>query len=284
MNTPRATPAYRLALRNIHYAAREMLNRALVRTRWISRRSKRPAHGLSGQLVVTLTSYPPRFSTLHLTLQCLLTQSIRPDAVVLWVAEADSALLPEKVLRLRSEGLSIRTCDDLGSYKKLIPALSAYPDAYLTTADDDIYYWPTWLEELVAAASLDGPLPCHRAHRIGRRKDGGIEEYMRWDKNIAEASGEDVFPTTGLGVLYPPSSLGQNVGDVALFQALCPTADDIWLYWMARLAGRTFRKIGRPRHFREWRGSQSTSLFAINGLTNRNDVQMGAIMTHFGVS
>jgi hypothetical protein len=44
------------------------------------RRLRRPRpgkrHGLDGELIVSLTSYPARYDTLHLTLGCLLDQSI----------------------------------------------------------------------------------------------------------------------------------------------------------------------------------------------------------------
>ncbi len=83
-------------------------------------------HGLPGELIVSLTSYPPRFRTLDLTLRCLLTQTVRPDRVILWIAEADMAKLPPAVVALVEYGLDIRACKDTRSYKKIIPALAAF--------------------------------------------------------------------------------------------------------------------------------------------------------------
>src|SRR5579864_6248399 len=109
-----------------------------VAVRWILRRSGTP-HGLPGTLVVSLTSYPPRFPTVALTLRCLLTQSIKPDHVILWIAHADEARLPPEVLALRALGLEIRSTEDLRSFKKIVPALRDFPDAFIVTADDDVY-------------------------------------------------------------------------------------------------------------------------------------------------
>ena len=46
--------------------------------RWRSPIAPKP-HGLPGPLIVSLTSYGPRLASLHLTLKCLLRQSVRPS-------------------------------------------------------------------------------------------------------------------------------------------------------------------------------------------------------------
>jgi len=103
------------------------------------------AHNLGSELIVSLTSHPPRFPTLHLTLGCLLDQSFRADRVILWIAHDDMALLPAAVRKLERRGLEIRACDDIRSYKKLVPALEAFPHAFIVTADDDLELAPDWL-------------------------------------------------------------------------------------------------------------------------------------------
>ena len=113
-------------------------------------------HWLPGRLVVSLTSYPKRFKELATTLKTLLSQEVRPDVVVLWIYKDDAHLLPPSVLQLRSKGLSIRIVDvDMRSYLKLVPALAEFKDAYIVTADDDIYYPRDWLSMLVSAVNLE---------------------------------------------------------------------------------------------------------------------------------
>jgi len=132
---------WRRLKRQISYAncVREM-NR-----RWHSGVAQSP-HPLPGQLIVSLTSYPPRFATLDKTIKCLLRQTVKPDAIVLWIASGDRSKLPDAVTRLERDGLTIACCDNLRSYKKIIPALERYPNAFIVAADDDLYIWPTWLE------------------------------------------------------------------------------------------------------------------------------------------
>ena len=103
----------------------------------LARRGEPAPHGLRSPLIVSLTSYPARFGSLHLVLRSLLTQSVRADRVVLWLDEGDEHLLPPAVTSL---GVETRICPRWRSYKKIIPTLMEWPEAHIVTADDDIYY------------------------------------------------------------------------------------------------------------------------------------------------
>ncbi len=243
--------------------------------------AKAPPHGLPGRLVVSLTSFHARFHTLHLTLRSLLQQSIKPDEVVLWVGHGDFDRLPKKVLDLQSHGLTIRTCEDIRSYTKIIPSLRAYPDAFIVTADDDVYYWNDWLKELVESYDPATRLiPCHRCHLIRTDAEGLPLPYLQWELQLDRPLSSALVFVTGVGgVLYPPGSLHPQVLDEAQFRSLCPTTDDVWLYWMARRAGWEFRQIGRRRRVLNWNGSQKMSLMATNVPEGGgNDQQLGNLI------
>lgn len=267
--------------------------RQAVGSRWLGRaamrRLARPGkarpHGLPGDLIISLTSYPPRFGSLHLTLACLLDQSVRPDRVMLWIAHNDMGQLPGSVTSLRARGLEIRACDDLRSYKKLIPALEEYPHGWIVTADDDIYYRRDWLAELVEGQDGTADVTCHRGHRIGFSADGSIGPYSEWDRNVQDAAARrpstDLVPTGVGGVLYPPNALDPRVTDRALFQSLCPDGDDLWFYWCARMAGTRHRKIGGRHWPISWAGTQESSLWNDNELGG-NDAAIAALTNEFG--
>lgn len=258
---------------------------ARLRIAWRWRRLRRAQHhDLPGRLVVSLTSHPARFATLHLSLRCLLDQTVRPDAVILWVDEAAMAQMPRHVLSLRSAGLSIETRPDIGSYGKIIPALESDPAAFIVTADDDAYYPADWLSRLVASVRPGVPeVICHRAHRVELGSDRLPLPYNRWDVDLRkpEAS-RRVFPTGVGGVLFPPGILHPDVVNGDLYARLCPTADDLWLYWMALRQGAIFRKIGRHRHVPLWPRSQRVSLHQINVAEGGNDRQMARLIERFG--
>lgn len=258
--------------------------RLCVAWRWRRVRQERPHHGLPHRLVVSLTSHLPRFATLHLSLRCLLDQTVRPDAVILWLDEAAMAQLPQHVLSLRDAGLTIAAKPDIGSYGKIMPALEADPAAFIVTADDDAYYGPDWLAQLVGAVR-DGETEviCHRAHRIELGSDRLPLPYDRWEVNLArpEVSAR-VFPTGVGGVLFPPGIFHPDVLNQDLYSRLCPTADDLWLYWMALRQGATFRKIGGRQPVLLWPRSQRVSLHQFNIVQRGNDRQMANLIERFG--
>ena len=249
--------------------------------------SVRRPHGLAAPLVVTLTSYPPRFPTLAWTLRSLLDQSVAADHTVLWIAHADLPLLPPEVLSLTDHGLQIRGCDDLRSYKKLIPALAAFPDNFLVTADDDVYYPPEWLGSLTSDVRPDRrEVIAGRAHLASLDPEGHAFPYADWEHATstrhATSPATRLFPTGVGGILYPPGCFVPEVSDQTTFLRLCPYGDDIWFFWMARLGGIDQTQAARRFRILSWPGSQDVALYHENMLSTRNDTQIQAMEAAFG--
>lgn len=250
-----------------------------ARAEIMARRGGGRPHGLPAPLVVSLTSYPARFADLHLVLRSLLTQSVAADRVILWLDQGDQDRLPPEV---RALGVETRICPDWRSYKKIVPTLADAPDAYVVTADDDLYYPPDWLEGLVARAAAGARVVCHRAHRVVLH-EGLPAAYGDWLRNIAAPeAGPLIFPTGVGGVLYAPGVFHADVGDPALFQRLAPLADDVWLYWMHRMAGSRPEKIGGRFRIIEWPGSQTQNLRSTNLSGDGNDRAIAAMLAHYG--
>lgn len=256
---------------------------AWSRCRPLPRKGK--PHGLPAPLIVSLTSYLPRFRTLAATLRCLLTQTIAADRLILWVAREDCRHLPGNVRALQRHGLSIRTTDDIGSYKKIVPTLGLFANAFIATADDDLAYAPDWIESLVSGYRGDlTEIVCRRAHRIILDGNGIPLPYFQWELDTGcTRRSKLLFPTGVGGILYPPGSLHDDVSRKEIFSELAPTADDVWLYWMARLKGSSFRRTGpRPRLI-YWPNSQTNSLWErkkAGGISN--DDQINAMAAKYG--
>ncbi|WP_163001206.1 glycosyltransferase family 2 protein [Pannonibacter phragmitetus] len=257
-----------------------------VNLRWMRRTYlKRKRHKLPNDLIISVTSFPARYPTLPLTLKCLLTQSVQPDRVILWLSEKEASELTREILELRQDGLEIKICDDHRSYKKIIPALNEYPDAFLVTADDDCYYWATWLDGLTSEFdSSKKEVLCHRAHEIVVGTDGYPLPYSNWRHNVKAGSASSLlFPTGVGGVLYRPGIFDQLVKNSELYLRLAPRADDAWLYFMASLNGAKFRKVGPRRTIVPWPQTQMVGLRTTNlGPNGENDVQIQNLISKFG--
>ncbi len=243
--------------------------------------------------VVSLTTYPARLGIAHYTIGTLMRQRVKPDAIHLWLSadELSPADLPRTLRRMQRRGLRITFVEgNIRSYKKLIYALEAYPEATIITADDDCLYPRGWLAMLLDGARRHpGEVVCLRGHRIKVDSDGHVRPYREFlDNNKApHAMPEDfnLMPTGVGGVLYPPRSLDGVVTDRDLFMRLAPTADDIWFKACSMLAGRkSVRCTDRNITARD-----TSSILGKNGLwysnllDNANDPQLKAVFDHFGL-
>jgi hypothetical protein len=217
-------------------------------------------------------------------LKCLLSQSIKPDRVLLWIAYDDKDHLTEDILCLEKKGLEIKYCDDLKSYKKIIPTLCIGTDSFIVTADDDVYYWRSWLEELLIEYTGNSKeVLCHRAHRIRIDCSGQPVPYNEWVLDMEDNTRSSLIFPTGLGgVMYPPKVFYSDVSKTELFMSLCPLGDDIWFYWMARLNGAKARKVGAKRNFFLWPETQTTALWNNNRMPDGNDLKIHSMIKKYG--
>lgn len=104
--------------------------------------------------VISLSTIPPRFDKIGPTLQSLVAQRSRPEAVELYIP-ASYRRFPEwgGALPEVPDGVTIRRVDqDLGPATKVLPAAKAWRGAEveLLYVDDDQLYAPTWAERSLA--------------------------------------------------------------------------------------------------------------------------------------
>jgi len=187
----------------------------------------------SPQYIVSLTSYGERLTaTAPYAIATIFQQTIQPDRIILWVAYEDKEKIPQIMEKLTEKGLEIRFCEDIKSYKKLIPAIKSFPDDYIITADDDVFYPKNWLEQLLAEhKKKPNKIICHRAKEINVDENHNLLSYNCWNFCIKEC--ESLFPTGVGGILYPPKCFHKNITNKELFMKFAPYADDIWFWAMA---------------------------------------------------
>ena len=225
-------------------------------------------------LIVSLTSFPARIWIVSKTIKTLLTQSQKPNMVILWLAEEQfpnkESDLPQELLDLCKYGLTIEWCKDLRSYKKILPCLQKYPNSIIITTDDDIYYAPDTVETLYKSY-LEYPNSIH-AHRCDWLKSIDSDFNVTWEKtrelflnkHIGELSYKNRL--TGYGaVLYPPNCFYKDVCNYDIISKTIPTHDDVWLWAMAVLNGVKTRLVkGYTESINYVEDSQSCGLCKVN--------------------
>lgn len=192
------------------------------------------------ELIVSLTSFPARIDTVDRTIRSLLSQTEKPDRVILWLAEEQfpekEKELPKQLLTLKRNGLSISWCHDIKSFKKLIPTLKKYPDSIIVTADDDVYYAKNWLHILYQEYKKN---PSYiQAHIITEFSVTGDKYEAVGRKHVKIPRASYLYKLVGCGgVLYPPKCFCADIIKENIFMKICSTNDDIWFWLMAVLKG-----------------------------------------------
>lgn len=261
------------------------------------RKSVRLSADMDSSVVVSLTSYGERVGKcVVFTAYSLLTQTVRPSRVVLWLDQDrfNDHNLPPSLRFLCSYGLEIRYCKDIRSYTKIIYSLKAFPGKHIITADDDLYYSANFIKEFVEA---------HRKHpqsiitawaRVPfLRDDGQLAPYREWPE-IKNASadfsydGRKLVPLGVGGVLYPSQVFDSEVLNESVFLSLCPKADDIWLYVMGLRCGADKRLLqdSRISYYQTDTLRQyltSDRLTESNRFGGENDTQLKALLDHYRI-
>ncbi len=228
------------------------------------------------KIIVSLTSYHKRFSTLDSCVKTLLLQTMKPNKIILYIVEDDKKYLPEKVLKLQKYGLEIRYVkDDLRPHKKYYYAMKEFPNDIVITTDDDCLYSKYLVEELYKTyKKFPHAIAAGRARDI-RIKNGEFLSYDTW--NLTENSFKPSLSllATGVGgVLYPPHLLKLsellNVNEINKYISV----DDLWLK-AVELVGRVpvvlcDSKVDRVRI--ELPGAAENGLTKVNVELNQNDM------------
>lgn len=243
------------------------------------------------EVIVSLTTFGKRIYDVYLTIESIMQGSVKPNRIVLWLArdEFEGRKLPQSLLFQQQRGLEIRYCEDIRSYKKLIPSLKVFPDACIVTIDDDAIYEYDLLERLVMAHIENPGCACAcRVHRIQIDEHAKPKSYSSWDKCIDEPSCNSslIFPTTGGGVLYPPKSFSDEVFNKEVFMDICPTADDVWFYSMLLMNDIDVVHVytGNPNgYYMDLRSGDIDSLGDDNFRSEKclNDVQLKAVLDRY---
>lgn len=249
---------------------------------------------LNGKNVyVSLTTFPDRIRYVYKTIYSLMNQDIKPNGILLWLStlqfpnkERD---LPKELLELKPLGLTINWVnEDYRSYKKLIYALESYPDSFLVTADDDLYYPTYWLNRLISSYDeCPNAVHCHLTTEMTISDDNTIQFKDRYGTS---GDGSLSFMNKilgGSGTLYPPHSLYKDTTRSDYFMELAPTNDDIWFWAMAVMNGYKIRWIPngmKTLYYVE--GSQENSPCLVN-INNHGEklrsLQMNAVITKYNL-
>lgn len=231
-------------------------------------------------VTVSLTTHGERLATVHLSIESIARGTVLPGQLLLFLDAPMPDRLPAGLVRLQRRGLEVRESPGgLGPHTKYYPFVTG-PEAgirRLVTADDDIVYPRDWLESLVRVGDEHPQdVVCHRAHQI-TFADGEALPYTRWIWNARPGASHLNFLTGVSGVLYPRELQRRLAARGEAFQDRCPSADDIWLNWVAWREGFRVRQVAaRPHEYPTLMSTQTVSLLSQNVDQDLNEPQFRA--------
>lgn len=245
--------------------------------------------------VFSLTSYGNRVhDSLPFALYSLITQTVLPHKVVVYLDKDNwnNQNLPFLLKELQRIGVCFSFCDDLLSYKKLLPALRQFPNNPIVTFDDDFYYHPNYHEWMLEAyqksdkITVLGNWGC-----IPEKNEGKYLPYNQW-KDCKY--GNDDSPISfygGSGTCYPPHIFDDEIFNQTVFLRLCPKADDIWFWIMEERLGIKRKYIshrGYGYHISvdrvyDYRIGADGCLTLSNVINGENDMQLSNLLDYYGL-
>lgn len=247
--------------------------------------------GRNKEVIVSLTTYSKRIFQVHLVIESLFEQNVKADRILLWLDKNEFAStddLPINLTKLQSRGLDIAFCENLKSYKKLIPTLRRYPDALIITTDDDILYPEDFIERLYFAY-LRNPTKIYfyRGHMM-KLKDGKMAPYKEWELETELRKPSLLnFPTGVGGVLYAQGLIDEEVLNDEAFMKLAPTADDVWFKAMTLKKRVECEQIQLECPFRDkfifLDAMDDMALAKSNLIQNKNDSQISAVFETYNL-
>ena len=188
---------------------------------------------IDDSVVVSLTSYPARIDKVHLCIESLLRQTVKPAHLILWLAiEQFPKGIPKQLKALVDKGLEIKYCKDYRSYKKIFETIKLYHNYNIVIADDDTFYPPFWLERLISTSKNNEKcVVCYRASKIKLDQYGNPLDGKLWDVLSCDFKGPSyLLSATGVGgVLYPKGIFTNIKIDREKILSIAPTSDDYWL-------------------------------------------------------
>lgn len=236
--------------------------------------------------IVSLTSFPARIEEIWISIETILRQTFKPDAIILWLSEEQfrGIILPKKLTDLEKRGLTIKfVSENIKSHKKYKYALEQYPDDYIITLDDDLYYDENLLQNLVnLKKEYPEFVPTNRAHKINFN-GSNILTYGAWFHNEFQIKpSHSLVQTGGFGTLYSSDDLYNDFNKNDVFLKIAPHADDLWLKIMILKKGK--KVITNNKYNKDplvVKGTQNNKLVIKNVINGGNDTQFKNLLEYY---
>lgn len=242
-------------------------------------------------IVISLTTYSKRINQVHIVVESLFRQTQQANRIILWLAKeefSDDTIIPLILKKQIDRGLEIKYCEDIKSYKKLLPTLSLTPDSTIITVDDDYIYPLNFVENLLKIHFRYPQSVCYyTGNRISFDSIGKLKPYIKWkeEKELEFIPSLLNFSFGAGGVLYPPHTFGSEIFNIEYVKKNIPKADDVWFKAMSLLNNITYVRVPLQESFDDkfvlLEDAQDIALYHDNVEKGENDNQLSKVFEDY---
>lgn len=189
----------------------------------------------NGDVIVSLTSFPGRISSVWLTVMSMFNQTIMPSKVILYLSIAEfpekKAQLPNNLIEIENNIFEIRFVNEnLRSHNKYYYAFQDFPNKSVITVDDDIYYPNDTIECLIKLEEKYPNTICANVTSCIEFNYDSFLPYNEWVKNKDGEKCSYLLLALGFGgVLYPKGFAPSELFNIVKMKNDAYYADDLWL-------------------------------------------------------
>ena len=266
-------------LRTKRYVSKEKLSNGL----WEGKARQVP-------IIVSMTTFPPRFAKIGMVIKSLLCQDLKPDKIVIYLDGKTTYMdLTEEMKCFEKYGVEYRFHNEilLKCHSKYFFAMQEFPDAIIVTTDDDVIVPPDWLSSLMHTHQKYPQAVCSRRVHMMRYNEKGFLPYNHWfDQWRGEKNPSYLLLATGVGgVLYPPHCLSPEAFDEKRIQELALNADDIWLKCWEVMSGiPVVWAVNNEVSLSETEAKHEIALSNSNVNNSQNDIILNRVLGYYHLS
>ncbi|KAL6608569.1 hypothetical protein U3516DRAFT_837713 [Neocallimastix sp. 'constans'] len=183
---------------------------------------------LDAPVIVTMTTYPAREKSIVIMLEHFKKQTLKPDLITVWLSETEypKDITPVHLKPFVEEGyIELHWIPTNTNIYKRHEIIKLYNNAYVITADDDIYYPETYIEEMYTNMVLTNKICVYNSH---------YDYFKKYKLEIKNNGKNDSLYVHIYGGLmgFPPFSFPLQLFDerhIKVKDKYYKTNDEVWL-------------------------------------------------------
>jgi hypothetical protein len=240
------------------------------------------------RVVISVTSYPARFSYLSKTLKTLITQTTKAHSIRVYIEGKDFHSLDSSLLELRKFGVEF--CPTPSGWRaatKLIPEAlrEEVGQELILYLDDEIVYDCQLVENLLYSYEKNPEFDVifnwgHIVPSWDSEQDC-LPSYSNWiTTDVEPSSNSSIVPLGVAGVLIKRGSIPLEIANLEQFKSV--SNDDLWFWCHFVQKGLLMKKSlidCKPPVY--WKGSQEYALWKTNVTQGENDNILKRLFNEF---